>query len=508
MRFNDNIHRELQYISRSKTCEHKVLARFLYFSDRNNLSSIISRLCWDFINHHNIEYNQLDLFRPIFSRAPRTTPVRCLHIWQHYFSIEKEVATLNLSKKALGCLTTKILNHHHPAQKYGRAENNILFSKIMILQDREKPETYNPQLDGIRFIAIVLVLIYHWFPLESSLNILENGPLGVTIFFVLSGFLITRILLKSRTLLSAHGFLSVYRNFMIRRILRIFPLYYAVLLFVWFARNVDILPKIQTDLYENPLYYLLYLSNFLIASTDNWRDPLSIYWTLAVEEQFYIAWPVLMLLTPFKNLKMLIKATVFAGIIARGIFFYIGDNSGVLTPTCLDSFGLGAFWAYVLCYEEEPQPFSRAVSIATPICVILFAYFSYFDSNMLARALLFRFSMSIIGVFFVVKATYGEGFKSVFGKFLSNSLVRYMGMISYGLYVCHMIVPALIMPAIIKLLQMKFGISLVFSQNEYVFASAVLLILTSVLSHTYFERYFMNLKSLFSLSLSSRDSQT
>lgn len=366
---------------------------------------------------------------------------------------------------------------------------------------------YNPQLDGIRFIAIVLVLVYHWFPLGSNLNILENGPLGVTIFFVLSGFLITRILLKSRALLSERGFLSVYGNFMMRRILRIVPLYYAVLLVVWFAPNIDFLPKIQTDLYRNPLYYFLYLSNFTTAFTNNWSDPLSIYWTLAVEEQFYVVWPVLMLLTPFKHLKMLIKGTVITGILVRGLFFYTGDNSGVLTPTCLDSFGLGAFWAYVLCYEDKQLAYFRIVSIATPICLILFTYFSYFDNNTLAKALLFRFSMSVIGIYFVVKATYQEEFKSIFGKFLSNSLIRYVGTISYGLYVYHMIVPSVLMPVIIRSLQTKFGISLVLSQNEYVIVSAMLLIVIAVLSHTYFERYFLNLKSLFSLSLPSRNSK-
>jgi len=118
-----------------------------------------------------------------------------------------------------------------------------------------KPQhNYLPQLDGIRTIAIGLVLIFHWLPTNHWVNTLPNGTIGVTLFFVLSGFLITDILIKNKTE-SLGDAVQVYKNFMIRRALRIFPIYYLTLA-VGFA-----LPKLHipftTDLYQHPWYYIL-----------------------------------------------------------------------------------------------------------------------------------------------------------------------------------------------------------------------------------------------------------
>src|SRR5919199_444493 len=96
------------------------------------------------------------------------------------------------------------------------------------------PSGYMPQLDSLRTFAVLLVVIYHWFPIGEGINRLPNGAIGVMIFFVISGFLITRILLENRKQIDEGNttISHTYRNFFIRRVLRIFPLYYLVITLV------------------------------------------------------------------------------------------------------------------------------------------------------------------------------------------------------------------------------------------------------------------------------------
>src|SRR6476620_12560202 len=94
--------------------------------------------------------------------------------------------------------------------------------------------TYIKPLDSLRAIAVILVLIWHWLPRDSYLYVVRSGPFGVTVFFVLSGFLITRILLDNRDEAEEynHSLGTVIRSFYIRRVLRIFTAYYFTLLLV------------------------------------------------------------------------------------------------------------------------------------------------------------------------------------------------------------------------------------------------------------------------------------
>src|SRR5687767_14913517 len=148
---------------------------------------------------------------------------------------------------------------------------------------------YYPALDGLRGVAILLVVIYHNFGFISQSYF---GWLGVDLFFVLSGFLITDILLRT---VNDPKFLS---NFYMRRVLRIFPLYYASLLLFLFIVAPLTSDKIEWNYYqENQVYLWTYLQNWLYI----FKEPgsaaiLNHYWSLAVEEQFYIFWPLVILL--------------------------------------------------------------------------------------------------------------------------------------------------------------------------------------------------------------------
>jgi peptidoglycan/LPS O-acetylase OafA/YrhL len=363
----------------------------------------------------------------------------------------------------------------------------------------QKQDTYNPQLDGLRTIAVMLVIVFHWFPVDKGLNLISNGPLGVTLFFVLSGFLITRILLQNRQLQAVYSFSDIYRVFMMRRVLRIFPLYYLVLLFVWLAPGMAFIPEIQTDFYDHPLHYLLYSSNFLIDKTGNWSNVLSIFWTLAVEEQFYLFWPIVIIKTPTRHLRRVIIATILAGIATRGVLFFVDRNSGVLMPTCLDSFGLGALWAYTLINDDKPGRFIKIISLSAPIAGLLFLFFCYDHDNTLFKVLFFRLSMSILSLYLVANASYKQGFGSYFGTFLESAVATYLGRISYGLYIFHIMVPYLLIPITISAIRYFFGISVILTDKSIIVVSTILLIMIATMSKFCFEQYFINLKSYFSL---------
>src|ERR1700749_4021803 len=141
---------------------------------------------------------------------------------------------------------------------------------------------YYSNLDTLRFIAAFFVVGLHWLPF---LNRHPFGKAGVDIFFVLSGFLITEILFKSKQETADRPSLKIHaiKTFYVKRALRIFPIYYLVviLFFIWNQ------PPIGGDW----VYLFTYTTNFLIYFKDHLIDPLSHLWSLAVEEQFYIVWP-------------------------------------------------------------------------------------------------------------------------------------------------------------------------------------------------------------------------
>jgi peptidoglycan/LPS O-acetylase OafA/YrhL len=364
----------------------------------------------------------------------------------------------------------------------------------------QKQQEYISQLDGLRAFAVALVVLFHWFPEGEGINVIANGPVGVTLFFVLSGFLITRILLASRNYLASHGLGATYRNFMFRRMLRIFPLYYLTLLVIWSIRYVDFFPKIPSRLYDHPAYYLLYISNFLIEKLHDWSDVLSPFWSLAVEEQFYIIWPFVILTVPLRYMRGTLIATVILGIVSRWILGSLGYSEGVLMPTCLDAFGLGAIWAYVSYYDKSVQKFLKTLNVLALVGLAVFLFICFNNTDSLLKTLFFRTSMSLFCLYLVARASYGNGFPSLIGSLLDNAFMRHIGRISYGLYVYHMLVPTLVVPFIIKVLHRFLHITITFSEGPMKLVSLIVLILLASVSWYIFEAPFIRLKKYFQLS--------
>lgn len=166
------------------------------------------------------------------------------------------------------------------------------------------------------------------------------GQYGVTLFFVLSGFLITRILLNIRDRYNDSspkaGVMTSLRVFYLRRTLRIFPLYYATLIIVTLL-NID-------SAREYWQYYFFYISNYLYPSVTGYNR-LSHFWTLAVEEQFYLVWPFIVLFVlPVRRKLFFFLALAFLSLIFRIVlmFEYQGWAGSYLMPASISLFALGA----------------------------------------------------------------------------------------------------------------------------------------------------------------------
>ncbi len=350
-----------------------------------------------------------------------------------------------------------------------------------------------PQLDSLRSLAVALVVIYHWFPTGVGINWLPNGTIGVMIFFVISGFLITRILLNSRNQLQQGGSLGLtYRNFFIRRALRIFPLYYlaitAVYLFV---------PQVSA-IRQHPAYYYLYGSNILLHQTGNWGDILSPFWTLGVEEQLYLLWPWIVFLVPKRQFHWAIAGLILIGILFRGYGYTQQDLDGVLMPANVDAFGLGALWAYLLV--EEPNridSFIRKLPVAALLALAALVGLLLLPGDHLLVVLFQRFVISVLSLYVVVQAT--VGMKGLPGWVFNSRPLRYVGRISYGIYVFHMLVPTFLTPFVFHVLNRIRQLPAI-SDNTHRLLSAVLLLLVASASWYAFEKPINNLKRHFQVS--------
>jgi peptidoglycan/LPS O-acetylase OafA/YrhL len=217
-------------------------------------------------------------------------------------------------------------------------------------------QTHAPALDGLRGIAIILVLFHHFTLLrpDSAFDrFLVQFPLagwaGVDLFFVLSGFLITGILIDAR------GSDRFFSSFYARRTLRIFPLYYvtvflSLVVLPWFPFWYDLLAGAGAPREQLP--YWLYLTNFAVAERDRFlHGVLDVAWSLAIEEQFYIVWAVVVWACPPRALGALCAALIGLIGVARGVAVTAGMTPidvYVLTPLHADGLATGAFLAWAL----------------------------------------------------------------------------------------------------------------------------------------------------------------
>jgi peptidoglycan/LPS O-acetylase OafA/YrhL len=364
---------------------------------------------------------------------------------------------------------------------------------------------YIRQLDSIRAIAVILVIISHWIRHDHWINFTPNGLIGVDLFFILSGFLITRILLTNRleSGLVGSGQFSVIFNFYGRRMLRIFPIYYITIFILLIFHDF-----FGTHIQNGFIYFLTYTSNYYFFKMQNWDIVVSHLWSLSVEEQFYIMWPLLMLFVPWKYIQKVIFFFIICGVMSQFVFraTQFGD---ILTSSCFDAFGLGALLAWQVIVKPVPiAKFYRIVSWAVlPALLVLVSI--ALDRNY--YFMFGRLAIRIIGLWFITYTVYREPEINISRRHLLNNkwLMRF-GKISYGIYLYHLIIPTLLLklsdkfwPALIPFYQ-KGGVYFVI----LLIVQFVVLIIVSVISWRFIEKPFLNMKKYFSYGESEKPKLT
>lgn len=291
---------------------------------------------------------------------------------------------------------------------------------------------YIKQLDSLRAIAVILVIIQHWFPERNQLSVYTSIFNGVDIFFVLSGFLITNILLVNRNETEQSGLAksTVVKNFFIRRVLRIFPVYYLLIFsLLLFAHTTD------TTIKENFIYYVTYTVNIYFFNIQGWDGMLSHLWSLSVEEQFYLFWPWLMLFVRKSWLLPVIILSFTLGVLAQLLL----PHGGLLTFSCLDGFGAGAFLAWILIYN--PQLLVRTKSL-WPALAVVGVGFHVFRVMGVFQPVPSRTLTAFVTIWVIMEIVQSKDKKSfLFHSFLNNRILIFMGKISYGMYLYHLLLP-------------------------------------------------------------------
>lgn len=298
-----------------------------------------------------------------------------------------------------------------------------------------------PALDGVRGLAALMVLLSHflfddvwqgywWWPLAHS------GWLGVDLFFVLSGFLITGILLDTKT--RANYFREFYR----RRVLRIFPLYYGVLLWSVFAILViDRAPQHLWNGYDSLAWYFAFLPNVALALKGDWLwqtnwAGLSHLWSLAVEEQYYIVWPLVVWLLPRRWLLPLCAGILFSGVWLREMtdrqFGQQWSIASYVLPYCrMDGLAGGSLLA-ILFRLEWLRVTKAGHALArdfTFICGMALFYWLVAENSHWRGT----FTALFFAGFLYLALCAGSGVQRV----CNTTFLRHLGQYSYGLYVFH-----------------------------------------------------------------------
>lgn len=284
-----------------------------------------------------------------------------------------------------------------------------------------------PELDGIRGFAMLLALVCHssmWMAASAWRNILEQGKIGVDLFFVLSGFLITGILLDSRHKPRAK------RNFYVRRGLRIWPLYFAYLLiaFEFFGR---MLPT-----HFSAAAYLLFIQNFFYwTSMGPFLEPT---WSLAVEEQFYVVWPWIALSVRRETVMKLCWIVLALSPVIRCLF-HLGnaDPRFVYGNTLcrLDGIAMGSMIAAWLRDPDfNPRKLERFAQIALTAGAVG-AGVCYATSPLMPLAAELRYSFVTIAFGgMLARALAVQDSASPLARVLRSGTLTGVGRISFGLY--------------------------------------------------------------------------
>lgn len=349
-----------------------------------------------------------------------------------------------------------------------------------------------PALDGIRGLGVILVLFYHYGSSTmalglgtSVLQVTGIGWSGVDLFFVLSGFLITGLLYDAK------GKQNYFKNFYARRTLRIFPLYY-------FAAITVIILAVITGYGilggSNPVWVLLYVGNFQMAINGG-GSILDHFWSLAIEEQFYLVWPMIVLSLSRGKLMLVAAAMIVVSPLVRTLLV-LNDAPDlgvyVLTPARMDGLAMGALIALFVRGPRGIAPLVPwawrlgAISAAAFLVIVVVRRdFSTSDPVILTAGI------SLLTIMYASLLVLSLTFRPL-QSVMEMPVMGWFGKYSYGLYVWHPIVNIILLHSpltakfeadtplkVVALVVFAFMVSLLVTLASYKFLEAPLLRLKS-----------------------------
>ena len=307
----------------------------------------------------------------------------------------------------------------------------------------KKSGTRISELDGLRGIAILLVLAFHFTPhtgpLHSMVHVFQLGWTGVDLFFVLSGYLITGILVDTV------GHRSYYRNFIVRRCLRIFPAYYLSLVIYCILTYYPLAPRWGEFLREGGWWYVTYLGNIRVTLDAAWPalSLLTPLWSLQVEEQFYLSFPLLVWALKRKTLAKVLAASVVVAFALRfALSLALPKNVAgeyVLMPCRMDALAMGGLIA--IAQRERPEwlkgrwiGWLTLAAAATFVAVIVF--YSNTDPWPFGMHTLGYTALDLMFAGILVMLMH---WRQPFLLWVCRTrFLVWVGTISYGLYLLHM----------------------------------------------------------------------
>jgi peptidoglycan/LPS O-acetylase OafA/YrhL len=367
-----------------------------------------------------------------------------------------------------------------------------------------------PALDGLRGLAILMILFHHFlrfgglqpavFLDKLYYKITYAGWMGVDLFFVLSGFLITGILYDTRR---EHHF---FRSFYMRRFLRIFPLYYGFLAFFFIILPLINSPGPEYEMLRNKqVWYWTYLTNIDMA-INGWPTFRAIghFWSLAIEEQFYLFWPLLVFCFRRRSFCRLCVVIILSAIGFRLSAYLLAMPrlyTYLLTPARMDSLAVGALIAVL-----ARDPVSQAVMNrwARPLFAItgmaLFGFFVWKRNLNVADPLMYTLGFTVIALFFgaLMILAINSSSENLFARLFSSKILMFLGRYSYALYVFHFPLLAYFRSKgyIVLLFPSIMGSQLP-GQFIYIALTAPIILIISFLSWHLWESRFLKLKRFF-----------
>jgi peptidoglycan/LPS O-acetylase OafA/YrhL len=359
-------------------------------------------------------------------------------------------------------------------------------------------------LDGVRGVAILLVIIYHF---SSSLSVLgfanpvfgffRIGWCGVDVFFTLSGFLITGILLDTK---SSSGY---FRSFYIRRALRIFPLYFGSLLVVFLLRlalpSAGVWGSYQSFFSPGSLLWPgVFLENVAILPQGAAETGvMTHFWSLAVEEHFYLLWPMLVWLVSRQRLIVIALSFLALSILARTFLYLHGtdlDRVFALTPLRMDGLAIGAIASIIIRSGIGMDVVVRWARIGLTVSgILLFSLLGLRHSTHQTDPMMWISAYPLVAVITatVILVSFNAG---PLRRVLSLPTLGWFGKYSFGLYVWHPIIGMILLHSQVALVTATSG------KIAILLAAAGTLgldLIVAWISYNLWEKFFLDLKKYF-----------